>query len=82
MLDYEGELTVIIRRDAKNVSESEALDYILGFTAGNDVSARNFQLREFSGGQAGYGKSFDEFGRLGRQSYRRVSCRILRSFAL
>jgi 2-keto-4-pentenoate hydratase/2-oxohepta-3-ene-1,7-dioic acid hydratase in catechol pathway len=65
MLDYEGELTVIIGRDAKNVAESEALDYILGYTAGNDVSARNFQLREFSGGQAGHAKSFDMFGPMG-----------------
>ena len=51
MLDYEGELTVVIGKDAKNVSEADALSYVLGYTAGNDVSARNFQLPDASGGQ-------------------------------
>jgi 2-keto-4-pentenoate hydratase/2-oxohepta-3-ene-1,7-dioic acid hydratase in catechol pathway len=65
MLDYEGELTVIIGRDAKNVSESEALDYVLVYTSGNEVSARNFQLKENSGGQVCYAKSFDTFVPIG-----------------
>jgi 2-keto-4-pentenoate hydratase/2-oxohepta-3-ene-1,7-dioic acid hydratase in catechol pathway len=65
MLDFEGELTVIIGRDAKNVSEAEALDYVLGYTAGNDVSARNFQLPDTSGGQFCYAKSFDHFAPIG-----------------
>jgi 2-keto-4-pentenoate hydratase/2-oxohepta-3-ene-1,7-dioic acid hydratase in catechol pathway len=51
MLDYEGELTVVIGKDAKNVSEADALQYVLGYTVGNDVSARNFQLPDASGGQ-------------------------------
>lgn len=65
MLDFEGELTVVIGRDAKNVSESEALDYVLGYTAGNDISARNFQLKDAAGGQYGYCKSFDAFAPIG-----------------
>jgi 2-keto-4-pentenoate hydratase/2-oxohepta-3-ene-1,7-dioic acid hydratase in catechol pathway len=65
MLDYEGELTVLIGKDAKNVSEAEALDYVAGYTAGNDLSARNFQLPETSGGQFCYGKSFDTFAPIG-----------------
>ena len=65
LLDYEGELTVIIGRDAKNVSEKSALDYLLGYTVGNDVSARNFQLPEASGGQFCYAKSFDKFAPIG-----------------
>ena len=65
LLDYEGELTVIIGRDAKNVSEKSALDYVLGYTVGNDVSARNFQLPEASGGQFCYAKSFDKFAPIG-----------------
>ena len=65
MLDFEGELTVIIGRDAKNVSEAEALNYVLGYTAGNDLSARNFQLPEASGGQFCYAKSFDSFAPIG-----------------
>jgi 2-keto-4-pentenoate hydratase/2-oxohepta-3-ene-1,7-dioic acid hydratase in catechol pathway len=39
--DYEGELVVIIGKDAKNVSKENALDYVLGYTAGNDVSSRS-----------------------------------------
>jgi len=65
MLDYEGELTVIIGRDAKDVSAADALSYVLGYTAGNDVSARNFQLPDTSGGQFCYAKSFDKFAPIG-----------------
>jgi transcription initiation factor TFIIH subunit 2 len=65
MLDYEGELTVVIGKDAKNVSEAEALQYVLGYTAGNDVSARNYQLPDTSGGQFCYAKSFDGFAPIG-----------------
>ena len=35
--DYEVELTVVIGKPAKNVSEADALDYVLAYTAGNDV---------------------------------------------
>ncbi|KAF2180247.1 hypothetical protein K469DRAFT_693401 [Zopfia rhizophila CBS 207.26] len=66
MLDYEGELTVVISRDAKNVKAADAYSYILGYTVGNDVSARNFQLpADVSGGQFGYAKSFDGFAPIG-----------------
>jgi transcription initiation factor TFIIH subunit 2 len=65
MLDYEGELTVIIGRDGKDIPEAHALDYVLGYTAGNDVSARNFQLPDTSGGQYCYAKSFDAFAPVG-----------------
>jgi len=65
-LDYEGELSVIIAKDAKNVSESDALDYVLGYTVGNDVSARNFQIpTSVSGNQFSYAKSFDRFAPIG-----------------
>lgn len=65
MLDFEGELTVVISRDGKNIPESSALEYVLGYCAGNDVSARNFQLKDVSGGQFGYAKSFDNFAPIG-----------------
>lgn len=39
--DYESELAVIISKEAKNISEEEAADYILGYTAANDVSSHN-----------------------------------------
>jgi hypothetical protein len=65
LLDYEGELVVVIGADAKNVSEEEALSYVLGYTIGNDISARNFQLPDVSGGQFCYAKSFDKFAPIG-----------------
>jgi len=59
-------LTVIIAKDCKNVSPVDALSYVLGYTAGNDVSARNFQLpASVSGNQFGYAKSFDGFAPIG-----------------
>lgn len=65
-LDYEGELTAIIGRDCKNVSAADAHAYILGFTIGNDVSARDFQMpASVCGGQFGYAKSFDGFAPIG-----------------
>lgn len=42
-LDYEGELALVIAKDCKNVKEDDALDYVLGYTATNDVSARDWQ---------------------------------------
>ena len=65
MLDYEGELTVVIGKDGKDISADQALDYVLGYTVGNDVSARNFQLPDVSGGQFCYAKSFDKFAPIG-----------------
>ena len=62
-VDYEVELAVIIGKLAKNVSESDARDYILGHAIGNDVSARDCQLRLDS--QWARGKSFDTFCPLG-----------------
>ncbi|KAJ6114334.1 hypothetical protein N7486_000112 [Penicillium sp. IBT 16267x] len=53
--------TVPVGKDAKNISEENARDHALGYTAGNDVSARNFQLPEVSGGQFCDAKSFDKF---------------------
>src|SRR6267142_4785198 len=43
-VDYEAELAVVIGRRAKNVSTTHALEYVLGYTAFNDVSARDFQF--------------------------------------
>ncbi len=42
-IHYEGELAVIIGKRAKNVSEADALKYVLGYTIGNDVSERDWQ---------------------------------------
>lgn len=68
MLDYEGELTFVVSRNVKNLPEAgdfSFADYVLGYTAGNDVSSRNFQLAEVSGGQFCFAKSFDEFAPIG-----------------
>jgi 2-keto-4-pentenoate hydratase/2-oxohepta-3-ene-1,7-dioic acid hydratase in catechol pathway len=63
-VDYECELAVVIGRTCKNVSRANALDYVLGYTAANDVSARDWQIR-LNGGQFCQGKSFDTFCPLG-----------------
>ena len=62
-VDYEAELAVVIGRRARNVSEADALDYVLGYTCCNDVSARDAQFA--GGGQWVRGKSFDTFAPLG-----------------
>ncbi len=63
-VDYECELTAVIGRRCKNVTVEEALDYVLGFTCGNDVSARDWQSHR-GGGQWVRAKSFDTFCPLG-----------------
>ncbi|KAJ2893840.1 uncharacterized protein MKZ38_008197 [Zalerion maritima] len=55
--DYESELCVVIGKTAKNVSEADALDYVLGYTACNDISSRKEQ---FATSQWSYSKSFDK----------------------
>lgn len=63
-VDYEGELVVAIGRRAKNVKKADAHHYILGYTIGNDVSARDWQ-KQWGGGQFCRGKTFDTFAPLG-----------------
>ena len=63
-VDYECELAVVIGKTCKNVSRDKALDYVLGYTCGNDVSARDWQLKA-GGGQWCRGKTFDTFAPLG-----------------
>lgn len=60
--DWEAELAVIIGRECIGVHESEALDYVLGISCLNDVSARDIQSAESQWTRA---KSFDSFGPLG-----------------
>lgn len=62
--DYEGELAVVIGRRCLNATEENALDYVYGYTCGNDVSARDWQ-RDWGGTQWGRAKSFDTFCPLG-----------------
>ncbi|KAI8675965.1 FAA-hydrolase domain-containing protein [Fusarium keratoplasticum] len=65
LLDYEGELSIVIGKDGYDISEDDALDYVLGYTISNDVSARNLHAIDVSGYQMGYAKSFDGFGPTG-----------------
>ena len=60
--EYEGELVVVIGRIAKNVKAENALDHVLGYTIGNDVTARDLQRKD---GQWSRAKGFDTFCPLG-----------------
>jgi len=63
-VDYECELAVVLQRDCHNVSRDKALDYVLGYTCANDVSARDWQLKR-GGSQWCRGKTFATFCPLG-----------------
>ena len=62
-VDYECELAIVIGQRARNVSPDEALDYVLGYTCANDVSARDCQMRLDV--QWARAKSFDTFAPMG-----------------
>jgi len=61
-IDYEAELVVVIGKRAKRVKKEEALDYVLGYTGGNDVSDR---VQQFAGQQWIRGKGYDTYLPLG-----------------
>ena len=62
LIEHEGELVIVIGRRAKSVSRENALDYVLGYTAGNDVSCRPWQRGDLQWWRA---KGSDTFGPLG-----------------
>ena len=61
-VDYEAELAVVIGRTCRHVKEEDFRDYVLGYTAINDVTARDLQKKD---GQFTRSKSFDTFAPLG-----------------
>jgi 2-keto-4-pentenoate hydratase/2-oxohepta-3-ene-1,7-dioic acid hydratase in catechol pathway len=63
-VDYECELAVVIGKRCKNVAREQALQYVLGYTCANDVSARDWQMKR-GGSQWCKGKTFDTFAPLG-----------------
>ncbi|KAG1666547.1 Fumarylacetoacetate hydrolase domain-containing protein 2 [Nymphon striatum] len=63
-LDWEVELVIVVGKKCKNVSEKDADEYIFGYTAAHDVSARDWQLKK-NGGQWLVGKAMDAFCPLG-----------------
>jgi 2-keto-4-pentenoate hydratase/2-oxohepta-3-ene-1,7-dioic acid hydratase in catechol pathway len=62
-VDWEVELTLIIGKTGKNISQAEALDHVFGYTVGNDISIRDVQRRH--GGQWFKGKGFDRAAPMG-----------------
>ncbi len=61
-IDYEAELAVVFKRQAKNVARGAFKDYVLGYTCANDISARDFQRGD---GQWARAKGSDTFCPLG-----------------
>ncbi len=61
-VDHEAELAVVIGKRTRRVNVANALDYVLGYTCANDVSARDYQRKD---GQWGRAKGFDTFCPLG-----------------
>lgn len=63
-IDWEVELAVIIGKEARHVSESEAMEHVFGYAVAQDISARDWQ-KQLNGGQFLIGKSMDTFCPLG-----------------
>jgi 2-keto-4-pentenoate hydratase/2-oxohepta-3-ene-1,7-dioic acid hydratase in catechol pathway len=63
-VDYEAELVVVIGVGGRNIARARAREHVAAYCCGNDVSARDWQLRK-PGGQWLLGKSFDTFAPLG-----------------
>jgi 2-keto-4-pentenoate hydratase/2-oxohepta-3-ene-1,7-dioic acid hydratase in catechol pathway len=63
-VDYEAELVVVIGRGGRHIRREDALHHVAAYCCGNDVSARDWQLRK-PGGQWLLGKSFDSFAPFG-----------------
>ena len=64
MIDWEAELAVVIGKKGKNISEENAMDYVFGYSAFNDTTARDIQQKRHSG-QWFKGKSLDGHGPMG-----------------
>ncbi|PRT56237.1 Fumarylacetoacetate hydrolase domain-containing protein 2 [Wickerhamiella sorbophila] len=63
-IDYEAELVAVIGRQCRYVTESQALEYVAGYTVGNDVSQREWQIKR-GGSQWNVGKMFDGWAPIG-----------------
>ncbi len=65
VVHYEAELVVVIGKKGRRIPAARALEYVHGYTCGNDVSARDFQSREMAKGFILHGKGFDTFAPIG-----------------
>jgi len=74
-LHYEGELAVVIKKEARNITAAEAEDYILGFTCALDITARDLQQQD---GQWTRAKGFDTFCPIGPAIAAKVDYQDLR----
>jgi 2-keto-4-pentenoate hydratase/2-oxohepta-3-ene-1,7-dioic acid hydratase in catechol pathway len=63
-VDYECELVAVIGKEAREVPESQALEYVAGYAVGNDVSHREWQLQR-GGSQWSVGKMYDSWAPMG-----------------
>jgi 2-keto-4-pentenoate hydratase/2-oxohepta-3-ene-1,7-dioic acid hydratase in catechol pathway len=63
-VDYEAELVVVIGQGGRHILRERAFEHVAGYTCGNDISARDWQL-EKPGGQWLLGKTFDSFAPFG-----------------
>lgn len=61
--DYEVELVIVMGKEARNVSDADALSYVAGYSTGNDFTSRDLQLE--TGGQWLLGKTPNQFAPLG-----------------
>ncbi|MBI2995320.1 MAG: fumarylacetoacetate hydrolase family protein [Candidatus Melainabacteria bacterium] len=57
-VDYEGEIAIVIKKEAEKVSEDKSMDFVLGYTCANDITARDLQKKD---GQWARAKSFKTF---------------------
>jgi 2-keto-4-pentenoate hydratase/2-oxohepta-3-ene-1,7-dioic acid hydratase in catechol pathway len=62
---YEAELVIVIGKQGRWIPRERAAEHILGYTVGNDISARDWQRREMANGFLLWGKGFDTFGPIG-----------------
>jgi len=62
---YEAEVVIVIGKECRNIEAPQALDYVLGYTCGNDISARKLQFAEMKMGAILMGKGMDSFAPLG-----------------
>ncbi|OKP11149.1 Apoptosis-inducing factor 2 [Penicillium subrubescens] len=63
--ENQGELVFVTSRECRDITPEEASEYILGYTIGNDLSCRFFQLPEQSGGRFFYAMDLDKFAPIG-----------------
>jgi 2-keto-4-pentenoate hydratase/2-oxohepta-3-ene-1,7-dioic acid hydratase in catechol pathway len=81
-LQFQGELVIITSKTAKNISLEDAHKYILGYTVGNDLTARVWHAPERSSIQLGYSKGFDNFAPMGPSLISHEAYKVSSSTAL